>query len=144
MLLDEYAAELPARLEWENKSGLIDLIIPGAITDDWRCGRYMHASHTAVINGQPTRIVGNQVFPNGFVELQLKGSETPFSLVIKGTDGPFQLEHNGIVETGEFNAEGWCEFLIAPCRTLTVVIRKKNLAYPHLQAVATLKVANEA
>jgi hypothetical protein len=142
MLLDEYAAELPARLEWENKSGLIDLIIPGAITDDWRCGRYMHASHTAVINGQPTRIVGNQVFPNGFVKLQLKGSETPFSLVIKGTNGPFLFEQDGIIETGEFNSAGICEFRISPCRTLNAVIRKKYSNYPQIQSVVTLNKAN--
>jgi hypothetical protein len=139
-LLDEYSAELLMRLEWEKKTGLVDLILPGTITDDWRCGRYMHASHAAIIDGQPTRIVGNQVFPSGDLKLRLQGNQKPFSLVINGMNGPIQLEHNGIMETGDFNEDGVCTFMIAESLTVNVSIRKKHSAYPLIRAVATMRI----
>ena len=70
LLLVEYQAEFDSRAKYTNYPGVIDLIIPGAITDDWRCGRYMHASHALIKNGEPARYVGNQVFPNGFIEVK--------------------------------------------------------------------------
>ena len=65
----EYQAEFRAWKKYQ--PGTADCVICGAVSNDWRCGRYMHASHAQLVNGLPVRIVGNKVFPNGFVDMEM-------------------------------------------------------------------------
>lgn len=44
----EYDVEIATRSRWAAEAGLMDLIVFGAVTDDWRISRYMHASHAAL------------------------------------------------------------------------------------------------
>lgn len=74
LLIAEYQAEYQSRQKYSHgKVDTVDCVICGGIADDWRCGRYMHASHACIAeDGLPVRLAGNKVFPNGFVDLELK------------------------------------------------------------------------
>ena len=52
------------------RPGTLDCAICGAITDEWRFYRYMHASHVGSSDGEFYRFAGNRVFPNGFIEVE--------------------------------------------------------------------------
>jgi len=68
----EYAAEFAERREWQARPGLTDFVTPGGLTDEWRLERIMHGSHAAIHQGRPARIVGNRLFPNGYLGLRLR------------------------------------------------------------------------
>lgn len=93
VLLREFPLEWDAREEGWNLPGAVDVIIPGAITDEIRCVRYMHASHTEVRDGRIGRYVGNDVFPNGFLEVVVKCAPNK-RLHLQGK-GLCQLEMDG-------------------------------------------------
>lgn len=93
MLEEEYDAEFAASHDPAFQNA-IDLVIPGAVTDEWRCGRYMHACHAILKDGRPCRIVGNPVFPNGTLTLEMAGTSTPSELLLKGY-GSISLKING-------------------------------------------------
>jgi hypothetical protein len=67
-LVREYDCEYKSRQAWEGRAGVLDIIFFGALTDEWRIRRYMHASHSVLHDGRPSRIVGNRIFPNGYLE----------------------------------------------------------------------------
>ena len=94
MLLEEYEAEYKARTLPETAEAC-DQLIPGGITDEWRCERFMHACHSVLENGTVCRIIGNQVFPNGTLQVVMNGKENmPHILKLKGK-GNFALTVNG-------------------------------------------------
>lgn len=93
MLLEEYHAEFAARNDERNK-GAADLVITGGICDEWRCERKMHACHAVLEDGVVSRIVGNQVFPNGTLEVVMNGeTQGPHTLKISG-EGEISLTVN--------------------------------------------------
>ena len=73
-LVNEYDAEWNSR---SKEPRVIDQICFGALTDEWRIRRYMHASHSHLHNGRPARVIANRVFPNGYIEFELKAPPTP-------------------------------------------------------------------
>jgi hypothetical protein len=85
-LQNEYVAERKAKTVWTQRNDISDSIIFGAITDEWRIWRNMHASHSMIHNGLPSRIIGNRVFPNGTVKFQLKAPNTPQAKLILHVD----------------------------------------------------------
>ncbi|MBO5724424.1 MAG: hypothetical protein J6S58_06295 [Lentisphaeria bacterium] len=72
LLEEEYEAERAARNDLRYKEAL-DLLIPGSLSDEWRCGRYMHGCDAVLEGKRPCRIVGNKIFPNGKLLLALRG-----------------------------------------------------------------------
>jgi len=72
VLLREFPLECEAREAAWKLPGALDVVIPGALTDEIRCVRYMHASHVEVRDGRIGRYVGNTVFPNGFLDVVVK------------------------------------------------------------------------
>ena len=92
VLADEYAAEYKARKMWQARTDVADFVLPGTISDDWKCERNMHASHGAVEEGMPVRYVGNTVFPNGFLEFDLAGQGSRIGLYGQGR---LRIEVNG-------------------------------------------------
>ena len=72
LLEEEFAAEKAARSDERYKEAA-DLLIPGSLSDEWRCGRYMHGYDAVLEEGRPCRIVGNKIFPNGKLLLSLRG-----------------------------------------------------------------------
>lgn len=83
----EYDAEMAARSRWSAAKGVVDLIVFGAATDEWRLSRYMHASHARCDDGRLSRQVGNSVFPNGFLEFEMKRPASGGELILEGRPG---------------------------------------------------------
>ena len=135
-LLQEFPAEFAAKEKF--LTGCTDGIITGGITDDWRIIRYMHASHSMLHNGLPSRWAGNRVFPNGFMEMELKrGSE----LIIYGAaevTGKFTLICDGKKIDAAFDDNGCFTMPLEPgSDTVNVRLEKNGAHYPVFHAVLT-------
>ena len=134
-LLQEFPAEFAAK---KKLYGCVDAIVTGGITDDWRIYRYMHASHSVLHNGKPSRWAGNRVFPNGFMEMELKRGK---ELVINGAQeltDKFTLTCDGRKFTASFDENG-CFTMPLPESDEPVKIRleKSGEKYPVFYSVAT-------
>ena len=142
-LLNEYKAEFAARSEYQNNPKVIDFAIPGGIFDDWRIGRYMHASHAELHDARPIRFAGNGVFPNGFFELTLKASPGQSgSLLIKGIPEEnleFEVIIDDLTKVASFDKDGNC-YLPFKTSTTTVKLKIKKMGtiYPAILAIVAL------
>ncbi len=121
LLLEEYRAETAVRERLEPGAELV--IVPGSITDDWRCIRNMHASHAFLKDGKLGRFVGNPVFPNGFVKIAFPES------------GHVTLECDGIPSVSVNGAKPFAAKEFDVPADSTVVFRKFGKEYPVLYAV---------
>lgn len=135
-LPEEFAAEYRARERFLR--GCTDGIVTGGLADDWRIARYMHASHAALRNGLPSRWAGNRVFPNGFMEMELKrGAE----LVVFGAPEEtrrFTMICDGKREAAELDGNGWFVRALPPGgENVTVRLEKDGSVYPVFYAVLT-------
>jgi hypothetical protein len=74
-LAQEFAAEADARRDWKMDSRVVDFVVCGGLLDEHRVRRYLHGSGTCLIGGRPARAIGNPVFPNGFLEYEMKVPE---------------------------------------------------------------------
>ena len=135
-LLAEFPAEYAAREKF--LAGCEDGIVTGGITDDWRIVRYMHASHAVLHNGFPARWAGNRVFPNGFMEMELKRGD---ELVIFGAPEEtrrFILICDGRRIEAEFDDSGVFSMPLPPSeRPVSVRLEKNGAVYPIFHAVVT-------
>jgi len=82
-LLAEFPIELAMRRKLAAVPDTYDFLVPGGVADDWRVGRAMHASHAAVVDGRLVRIIGNRLFPNGYVDLHLRVPRSGGRLVLQ-------------------------------------------------------------
>lgn len=123
LLLEEYAAERAVRKALEARAEVVDFVVPGGIYDDVRTIRTMHGAHAELKGGMPVRWVGNPVFPNGTVTVELK--DVPGAKIEVVLD-PAGAKDYTLVETV---ANG----------VRTVVIGKKGAAYPAVRSIAILK-----
>lgn len=131
--------------------GALDTILPGGIRDDGRCCRSaMHASHAWLHeSGVPVRQIGNPVFPNGWVEMELKAGEgtAPSALHIMGipaSDG-IRLSATGSDQVVVlcFGQDGWAHGRLPATWVDTLTLRgrlrlhlaKAARSYPLLAAV---------
>ena len=135
-LLEEFSAEYTAKEKF--LPGCEDGIITGGITDDWRIIRNMHASHAILHDGLPSRWAGNRVFPNGFIEMELKRGE---QLVIFGDPEEtrnFTLICDGRRMAAEFDADGRFSLsLPSSDKNVSVRLEKTGKIYPRFYAVVT-------
>ncbi|MDR2676283.1 MAG: hypothetical protein LBC18_15825 [Opitutaceae bacterium] len=152
LLPAEYNAEFSERAKWRAAPDVVDYIICGAVGDDRRVRRYMHASHARLEQGRASRAAGNRVFPNGFIECELalpdnenarivvEGDKTKSSgllLSINGGPGvPFEYDGTGRIVCG-LPASPSCR---APGTrpSATVRIQKNGADYPWVFAIASL------
>ncbi len=135
-LLTEFAAEFTAKETL--LAGCEDGIITGGITDDWRIVRYMHASHAMLHNGRPSRWAGNRVFPNGFMEMELKRGEELLIYGVPEVSRDFTLTVDGHRNIVQFNEKGVFSMPLPPIgETVTVRLEKHGATYPLFYAVAT-------
>ena len=140
-LADEYRTEFAMRQKY--RPGTLDCAICGAITDEWRFFRYMHASHVGSSDGEFYRFAGNRVFPNGFVEVELARPANGGKLSVFGDPSEtakFRISlDGGSPIDAAFDAEGVAEFPVGPGgKTVKVRISKAPGAYyPRIRAVAT-------
>ena len=136
-LLEEFPAEYAAKERF--LTGCEDGIITGGITDDWRIARYMHASHAVLYNGLPSRLAGNRVFPNGFIEMTLKrGEELVIFGEVEETD-VFTLICNGERIAAKFDGNGIFTLPLPPSveKNISVRLEKSGKKYPRFYAVVT-------
>ena len=134
MLAEEFAAEFSARRD-KDLDGAIDFIIPGAVTDEWKCERAMHACHAILKNGRPCRIVGNQVFPNGTLGFTLEGNDKPMVLYLNGY-GSVNVVING-TESFHANLNGPEEFALNGKGKIHIKLaRSGGTDYPEIFAAA--------
>ncbi len=137
MLTEEFDAEFSARNDAE-LAGAVDFIIPGAITDEWRCERAMHACHAILANGRPCRIIGNQVFPNGTLGFELDGKDEPVKLYLNGRGG-FTVVING-KDKFDTVLDGPAEFPLDCTGKIHIELsRNGGSDYPELFAAALFK-----
>jgi len=134
-LLQEFPAEFAAK---EKLYGCVDAIVTGGITDDWRIYRYMHASHSMLHNGKPSRWAGNRVFPNGFMEMELKrGKELVICGAQEVTD-KFTLTCDGRKFTAGFDENGCFTMpLVESSEPVKIRLEKCGDKYPVFYSVAT-------
>ena len=133
-LPEEFEAEWNARKRF--MAGAVDCVITGALTCDYRIGRYMHASHAMIYNGRPSRWAGNQVFPNGFFDLKMKPGKTLHVYGAPEEAAEFMLTCNGVKKQCKFNDAG--EFEMALPEAVSVELRFEKapgFGYPRFFAV---------
>ncbi len=144
-LRSEYTAEWNGRNAWKQESGVSDVIPFGAITDEWRIRRYMHASHSHLHNGRPARVVANRVFPNGYIEFELKAPSTPRSKLILEAD-PLSARSLKITINGQSQiiclVNGQVEIPVETEGKETFLIRleKAGADYPRVYLMAAASV----
>lgn len=135
-LLTEFSAEFTAREKF--LTGSEDGVIAGGITDDWRIVRYMHGAHAILHYGLPARQAGNRVFPNGFIEVELKRGE---ELVVFGAPEEtrcFTLTCDGKRMAAEFDGNGVFSLPLPPSeQKVSVRLEKNGAVYPLFYAIAT-------
>ena len=92
-----YAAEFAAREDWNMEENVVDCLVCGGLLDEWRVKRFMHGSGFELLNNRPVRLVGNSIFPNGFLEYTLQTTaERSNELLIRlhGSGGPVKVTVN--------------------------------------------------
>lgn len=137
MLPEEYEAEFKARNDEKYKEAA-DLVITGGICDEWRCERKMHACHAVLENGVISRIVGNQVFPNGTLEIVMKGQkDSCHTLKIRG-EGKVSLKVNkGNKEYFELVKGKEYLFALPSAKEYELIFaRGKDEEFPRIEALA--------
>ena len=137
-LLDEFPAEYKARQQF--LSDCVDGLVTGGLADDWRIARSMHASHAILSNGLPSRWAGNRVFPNGFIEMELKRSD---KLLIYGDAAEtrdFTLTCDGERIAATMDEDGLFSMPLPPNgKNVVIRLEKRGKIYPRFYAVKTVK-----
>jgi len=82
LLLKEYELEFSARQKLT--CGSTDAVLCASLVDEWRVARYMHAGNAMIVNGHQCRWAGNTMFPNGFLDMELKRETSGGKLVVYG------------------------------------------------------------
>lgn len=141
----EYQAEFAARREWQALPGVVDFVVCGGITFEHRVEKAMHASHSAIHHGRPVRIVGNHVFPNGYIEYTLKRPPQGAQLVVRGDAGTaecLRVSADGDERVVALN-RGEARIALPPSAEENVRVRlaKEGLQYPWIYGVAVLTQA---
>jgi hypothetical protein len=96
-----YAAELAARKDWRALKDIVDSVVCGGFTDEYRLTRYMHGSAVEILDGRPVRHAGNRVFPNGFLDYVMKADpKRPCRLLLlmHGKGGKAKVSVDGRVD----------------------------------------------
>ena len=134
-MIERYRAEQALRRKLRT-ADTIDLVLPGSIGDQYRVFRYMHASHSGLVDGKPVRYAGNPVFPNGFIEVELQsvpgggievrllsGSVTECRITLNGTAKKYPVPADGVLH------------LTAETAHIVLRIEKSGAAYPGVIAI---------
>ena len=139
LLKKEFVMEAAMRQKY--LAGAVDGILPGAITDEWRIWRYMHASHAAENDGELFRYAGNTVFPNGELHMKLQSAAGAEILEFYGESsaaGKFSLQLNGKEFELEFDENAHAAMPLKNCSgELQLILRKSRSSadFPAFKAI---------
>lgn len=142
LLQEEYAIEFAMRKKYS--CAAFDSILCGAITDEWRICRYMHASHVSCADGEFFRYAGNTVFPNGYMDMTLNCPADGGVLIVYGditeTDEFCISLDGGKAVCTRFDRNGVARFALAPNQGSVQVRLSKapGIYYPRIKAVSTI------
>ncbi len=133
LIREEYQAEYSMRRKLAALPGVADFVVPGGIYDDGRCDRFMHASHSIISDGFVGRIVGNPIFPNGYIKYQLKGKANKLMLTgkgetcvtVNGKEYTVLLDENPVLD-------------IVPAEEFEVTLRKVGHDFPFVTGIAAV------
>lgn len=94
--LREYAAEAKVRAALMSRGDVVDFVVAGGIYDDNRVDRPMHGAYPELVDGQPVRWVGNSIFPNGTIHVELRDAPGACVEVVLSPNGPqdFAMEEH--------------------------------------------------
>ena len=139
-MVSDYKIDFAMRQKYA--AGSTDCILCGTVTDEWRILRYMHSSGTGENGGELYRFAGNTVFPNGYLEMEVKAPAEGGRLVICGDTvetADFRITIDGVSQQAAFNSDGKAEFAIAPGKEMLLIKLEKapGKYYPRFRAVAT-------
>ncbi len=135
-LKDDFKMEKAERIK---QADACDLMVCGALTDEWRTGRYQHGSKTVVYNNRLGREVGNRVFPNGFITGSLTPDSGNMTLRIEGAadvSKQFKLTVNGNVLVADFDDNGVFSMQLAKTNEVEIKIEKSGAEYPIIHTIA--------
>lgn len=135
-LREEYRAEFTARSSFPNA---YDLVIAGGIADKYRIGRCMHASHSMLRDGVPMRWAGNRIFPNGFLDFELKRPGRRY-VMIQGRAPSFAATLDGVRHVCVFGEDGRCRLPMPSGNgRLRLRLEKNGEDYPEIEAVVVFE-----
>lgn len=136
LLPGEYQAELAGRRAADAAGPAVDSLVFGAISQDGRCGRYMHGSHAFLENGRLFRYVGNPVFPNGFLEFTLRPPQPGRYRLVLEAQGRLRLTVNG--EASVHAIAGRLSLPLPEGETYSIVLHKEGADFPKIYTAALL------
>ena len=136
LIYQEYAMEYALRERFDQIAA--DYVLTAAIGDQARTEHYMHGAFCEIHDGKPVSIVGNTVYPDGYVAVGLKGSKEPTQIYIEGK-GQVRVNING--EEKEIDLENQAYIDVPACESgYEVSVRKrKGCDFPAIVAISILK-----
>jgi hypothetical protein len=137
-LKNEFAME---RAERTRQAEAYDLMVCGALTEEWRTGRYQHGSKTVIHNGRLGRQVGNRVFPNGFIDTCLASPSNDKELILRiegaaDVASSFRLTINGESITADFDSSGVFSMCLKKAEKFELKLEKSGAEYPVIHTIA--------
>ena len=133
--VEEFPLELSLRRELD--SSALDYVLPGCIGDQYKVEHYMHSAFCKVMDGVPVTVVGNSVFPDGYIAMGLKGSGEPARICIAGKGSCF-VEINGTGSEVSLD-EGGCVEVPAAASYEIRISKAQGKDYPVIVSVALKK-----
>lgn len=138
LFADEYPLEFAAREALINDSTVIDFVLPGGSFDQARIEHYMHGAEPVVKDDCLGLMVGNKVFPNAYLEVEMKGYDTSVKLILEGW-GDCCVEING--QNHIVNLDGAAEIVLDAASSYTVTICKAPMKdFPIVTSIKLIKI----
>lgn len=136
LIYQEYDMEFALRKRFDKSSD--DYVLTASITDQVRTEHYMHGAFCEIRDGRPVSIVGNTVYPDGYLAMHLKGSKEPTRIYIEG-EGEARVSINGVEKEINLKDEAYID--VPACESgYEVSIRKREgCDFPVIVAVSVWK-----
>lgn len=135
--IDEYPLELELRRRLDTTA--VDYVLPGCIGDQYKVEHYMHAAFCKVAGDAPLTVVGNSVFPDGYIAMGLKGCGAPARICISGF-GTCLVEINGVKSEISIDRGGEIDVPAADSYEIRIT-KAPGKDYPGIISVACLASA---
>ena len=136
LIAQEYDMEFALRKKYDKIAE--DYVLAASITDQVRTEHYMHGAFCEIRDGRPVSIVGNTVYPDGYLAVGLKGSKEPTRIYIEG-NGHVRVDINGVETELDLNENPYID--VPACEEgYEVAVRKRTgYDFPEVVAISVLK-----